>query len=131
MPSNAYIHFVAKSIPDNIRKHMIEQFSISEDLADLYMGLLMCTVCSMHTRSIWRTQLNTMFVGACEHMFRKGDITDFIQFDARVPHEVNHYRWLPSVINEFGNYAEESCMVVNRLLEDRLIRMIPNYRRAG
>ena len=35
------------------------------------------------------------------------------------------------MINEFGNYAEESCMVVNRLLEDRLIRIIPNYGRAG
>ena len=64
-------------------------------------------------------------------MFRKGDITDLMQFDARVPQKVNWDRWLPSVINEFGNYAEESCMVVNRLLEDRLIRMIPKYGRAG
>ena len=104
---------------------MIDKFSLSEELADLYMVLLMGTVCSVHTRSIWRTQLNTLFVGACENMFRVGEITDLIQFDARVPHELNRDKWLPSVINEFGNYAEESCMVVNRLLEDRLIRMIP------
>ena len=43
MPSNAYIHYVTKSVPDIIRKNMIEKYSIGDELADLYMGLLMCT----------------------------------------------------------------------------------------
>ena len=80
MPSNAYIHFVCRRIPDVVRKHMKEKFMLTEELADLYLGLLQCPVCSVHTRSVWRTQLNTIFIGAFENMFRAGELSDLMQF---------------------------------------------------
>ena len=131
MPSNAYIHYTKASILDIVRKHMIRKYVISDELADLYLGLLMCRVCSVHTRSIWRTQINTLFVGSMERMFRAGDMADLMLFDSRVPNELNRDAWMPSVIREFTNHADKSCAVLNRLLEEGLVRRTPDYGRAG
>ena len=66
MPSNSYIHYVCWRIPDVVCKHKKEKFLLTEELADLYLGL--------------------------------------------------------------HNYAEETCRVVNRLLEDKLIKKIPSHK---
>ena len=103
MPSNAYIHYVCVRIRDVVCKHMKEKFMLTEELADLYLGLLQCPVCSVHMRSVWRTQLNTLFIGAFENMFCACELSDIMQFDARIPHELKRDRWMPMVIQKFDN----------------------------
>ena len=35
--------------------------------------------------------------------------------------ELNRDRWSPSGISEFSNHADESCVVLNRMLEEGLV----------
>ena len=94
-------------------------------VCDLYIGLLQCPVCKTHTQGMWCTQLNTLFVGAFEELFRVSELGDIMAFDSRVPHELQRDCWLPMVIQEFENFYRDICCVVDRLIEDKLIKKTP------
>ena len=92
-------------IPEVVRKYIKRKFHITNELCDLYLGLLQCPVCSVHTRSVWHTQLNRLFIGAFEELFCVCELGDIMAFDARVPHELQRDRWMPMVIEEFDNFS--------------------------
>ena len=128
MPSNAFIFYTTSRIPNLVKKYMILKYTISEELANMYIGILTCRVCSVHTRSTWRNQVNTLFLGAMERLYCAGNMEELMVLDSRIPNELNRAAWMPSVIREFTNYADKTCAVLNLMLEEGLVRRIPDHR---
>ena len=98
MPSNAFIFYTSSRIPNLVKKYMILKYTISEELANMYIGILMCCVCSVHTRSTWRNQVKTLFLGAMERLYCAGNMEELMVLDWRIPNELNRAAWMPSVI---------------------------------
>ena len=64
MPSNVFMHYTARQIPEVMRKYLKKRFGLMEDLCDL--NILQCPVCATSLTGVWRTQLNTLVIGAME-----------------------------------------------------------------
>ena len=128
MPSNAYIFYTSSRIPNLLKKYMILRYNISPELANMYVGILTCRVCSVHTRSTWRNQVNNLFLGAMERLYCEGSMEELMILDARIPNEMNRVAWMPSTIREFTNHAENNYAVFNLMLDEGLVRRIVNHR---
>ena len=128
MPSNAFIFYTSSRIPNLLKKYMILRYNISQELANMYVGILTCRVCSVHTRSTWRNQVNNLFLGAMERLYCEGNMEELMILDSRIPNEMNRVAWMPSTIREFTNHADNKCAVFNLMLDEGLVRRIVNHR---
>ena len=132
MPSGPYIFFIARTIPDILRKYFVSSFSLSEEMADFYLSIMTCPNCTSLLDGYWRHQINSLVTRALDIMFRSNDVEEIVTFDTKIPCEYFLDRWVHQTRGEFRELAEKRCPVIDLLLRDRIIeeKNLPAYQRS-